>query len=102
MPDDLLPIQYLKDYYQSCVARDIVEEKGLAPFDPHVSRNHKFGGWPMIQERWDDDKYNFELAEGGNKREYGLDTLITIESTLNPYNTSESIFVVSLYFLPGR
>ena len=85
---DAKAVGYLKDHYSACVdigkrfqndfsvvtcklfiffhyvAADTIDSIGYAPFKTIAGPVNGFGGWPLVQDSWDESKFNFENATG--------------------------------------
>ena len=74
----------MKDHYSACVdigkkfqtefivanslilfyVTDTINSIGYAPFKTIAGTENGFGGWPLVQDSWDENKFNFENATG--------------------------------------
>ena len=83
---DAKAVGYLKDHYSACVdigkklqtevsvanssilfielLTDTIDSIGYAPFKTIAGPENGFGGWPLVQDSWDENKFNFENATG--------------------------------------
>lgn len=61
---DAKAVGYLKDHYSACVDIDTINSIGYAPFKTIAGPENGFGGWPLVQDSWDENKFNFENATG--------------------------------------
>ena len=43
---------------------DTIDSIGYAPFKTIAGPVNGFGGWPLVQDSWDENKFNFENATG--------------------------------------
>ena len=54
---DLRPFRLVKQFYESCVNTDLLEEKGLQPLQDLFKR---LGGWPVVEgTNWDDKDFRW-------------------------------------------
>jgi hypothetical protein len=47
----------LKNMYLGCMDTEAIETVGLTPLLEAVAEGGDMGGWPMVQENWNGDRY---------------------------------------------
>ena len=46
----------LRTMFNGCMKTDAIENAGLTSILPDFGKDGEFGGWPMVQDAWTDDK----------------------------------------------
>ncbi|XP_025829399.1 neprilysin-2 [Agrilus planipennis] len=69
--EEISSIQKVKRYYQSCINKQEIEERGINEVRDIIT---ELGGWPVVEGRnWNEDKFNW-LQSVFLNRKLGLDT----------------------------
>ena len=69
---DPKPFQVVKSVYQSCMNREVIEQRGL---DPVKSILKKLGGWPILEgSKWNSSEFQwFELVYKFREQGFSVD-----------------------------
>merc|ERR550519_762231 len=67
-PEDPKSVGYLKDLFGSCTDTDAIEESGLKDIVARFGPEGEDGGWPMILDSWQQEKFNAEKTIGEARR----------------------------------
>ena len=54
------------------------------------------GGWPMIQDYWDQSKFQWEKVAGDNLRRFVSDTMLGAFPYLDTFDTTKNVLYVSI------
>jgi hypothetical protein len=77
---------------------DAIDAQGYGDF-VNLVFNDAYGGWPMIQNTWDQNKFMWENVMAENLRYEQADTILLSYPYLDTFNTSHEILYVSFFFM---
>ena len=93
---DPRPFKLVKQFYDSCMNTDILEEKGLKPLQDLLS---KLGGWPVVEgNKWNDEDFKWYKLAYKSREEGSLTTFhsVNVEPDYKVYfSIKTNIFVFS-------
>ena len=52
-----IAVTNLRTTFNGCMMTDAIENAGLTAILPGFGKDGEFGGWPMVQDTWTDEKY---------------------------------------------
>ena len=86
-PSEPKPFRMVKSIFQSCMNREKIEEKGLAPL---TSVLQKMGGWPLLEgNSWDQDGFKwYDLVYRFRDVGFSVDYLVDFSVTTDLKNSS--------------
>ena len=87
---DPKPYRLVKSLYQSCMNKEVIEERGVAPL---LSVLKAMGGWPVLEgPTWDRDGFKwYEMVYRFRDMGYPVDYLIDFKVVLDVKKTSRRL-----------
>ena len=87
---DPKPYRLVKSLYQSCMNKEVIEERGVAPL---LSVLKAMGGWPVLEgPTWDRDEFKwYEMVYRFRDMGYPVDYLIDFKVVLDVKKTSRRL-----------
>lgn len=87
---DPKPYRLVKSLYQSCMNKEVIEERGVAPL---LSVLKAMGGWPVLEgPSWDRDGFKwYEMVYRFRDMGYPVDYLIDFKVVLDVKKTSRRL-----------
>jgi len=87
VPEDPRPVRLVKNLYQSCMDKDLIEQKGVGPM-LRVLQN--LGGWPVLERgNWVNTGFKwFNTAYRMREEGYSVDYLVDLSVTTDVKNSS--------------
>ena len=87
---DPKPYHLVKSLYQSCMNKEVIEERGVAPL---LSVMKAMGGWPVLEgPTWDRDGFKwYEMIYRFRDMGYPVDYLIDFKVVLDIKKTSKRL-----------
>ena len=87
--DESKVFQQARDQYRACMNLPKLEEIGLAPVNEILQ---KFGGWPVLQDDWNEDAFDWEqlvyiFRENGYSTDYLFDFSIATDLKNSTWRT---------------
>lgn len=84
---DPKPFRLAKSMFQSCMNKDIIEERGVAPL---INVLKAMGGWPLLEgSSWKKDRFKwYEMVYRFRDMGYSVDYLVDFSVTTNLKNSS--------------
>lgn len=93
-PSDSTAVTNLRTMFDGCMDTDAIEAAGLSDFALSWGADGEFGGWPMIQDSWTDEKFDISAAVGSGRRYLDQSWLLSVWVYLDDFNTEHNIIYV--------
>jgi len=95
-PDDnpSVAVTSLKTMYNGCMDTEAIESAGLDRILATIGPDSETGGWPMVLDSWQNDRFDGSLAMGQLRNTLGVDALLSIWVFLDDFNTEENVIYI--------
>ena len=80
--------------FAGCADIDTIEAVGLAPLLEEFGPDCEDGGWPMIQENWQQDKFDWAVEVGELRAKYGLNLFLSSYVSMDEFNADRNLIYV--------
>ncbi|XP_021947553.1 neprilysin-2 isoform X2 [Folsomia candida] len=86
-PDEPKPFQLVKNLYQSCMNKSLIESLGVKPMNEILK---KLGGWPLLEPNWDPTTFTwiesvYRFRKLGYSNDYFIDFSVTTDVKNSTY-----------------
>ena len=87
VPEDPRPVRLVKNLYQSCMDKDLIEQRGVGPM---LRLLQNLGGWPVLERgNWVNTGFKwFNTAYRMREEGYSVDYLVDLSVTTDVKNSS--------------
>jgi len=89
--EDPMSVGYLKDLFNSCSDTDAIEAGGLQEVVTGFGPEAEDGGWPMVQDAWQEGKFTAEKVIGGARRYMNEAWGVNLYVYMDDHNTERNI-----------
>jgi len=93
-PSASTAVTSLRTMFNGCLDTDAIEDAGLTTILYSYGAEGEFGGWPMVQDSWTDEKFDLAVALGNGRRFLGEDLLLSVWVYLDDLNTEQNVIYV--------
>merc|ERR1740137_126408 len=93
-PSDSTAVTNLRTMFDGCMDTDAIEAAGLSDFALSWGADAEFGGWPMIQDSWTDEKFDLAVIVGKGRRHLGESLLLDTWVYLDDLDTEKNVIYV--------
>jgi len=93
-PADTVAVTSLKDMFSGCMDTETIESSGLGLVLAQAGPEGTHGGWPMVQDSWDNTKFDYSMAAGNARRNLNLNVLLSIWVYLDDFDTSHNTIYI--------
>jgi len=84
----------LKTVYKGCMDTEAIETAGLTRILSSCGPDANQGGWPMVLDSWDMNRFDASLAMGEVRNMQGLSALLKLWVFLDDFNTEQNVIYV--------
>jgi len=95
-PSDSTSVTSLKNMFTACMDMDLLEQLGLSQaLGPlGLDDSSPYGGWPMVLDSWDAEKFDFPTLLGFARRYFNLNILVSSWVYLDDFNTEQNVIYI--------
>jgi len=94
-PSESLAVTNLRTMFNGCMDTEAIETAGLSGILPGLGADDEdFGGWPMVQDSWTDQKFDLARLVGVSRRYMGEDLLMSLWVYLDDLDTENNVIYI--------
>lgn len=93
-PSASTAVTSLRTMFNGCLDTDAIEDAGLTTILYSYGAEGEFGGWPMVQDSWTDEKFDMAVALGKGRRYLNENMLLSVWVYLDDLNTEQNVIYV--------